>query len=162
LDDVLRPNLPDDAAALIAFTASDLWPGKGWNFVYGQASLRHRVGIWSINRNGDPGEGEEEFKLCLRRTLKTAAHETGHMFSIKHCIAHECNMCGRNNRAESDRSPLYLCPQCVAKVCWATETDVVERYQKLARFCNENSLAEEEQFYSRSIAVLQSATAYKN
>jgi len=154
LNDVLRPRLPDDAAAYIAFTATDLWPGKGWNFVYGQASLQHRVGVWSINRNGDPEAGENEFRLCLRRTLKTAAHETGHMFSIKHCIAHECNMCGRNNRAESDRSPLYLCPQCVAKVCWATNTDIVERYQKLAKFCKDQRLDDEEEFYKKSIYLL--------
>jgi len=54
LDDVLRPRLPADAAASIAFTTSDLWPGRGWNFVFGQASLRRRVGVWSIYRNGDP------------------------------------------------------------------------------------------------------------
>ena len=39
LDSVLHPRLPADAAAYIAFTASDLWPGEGWNFVFGQASL---------------------------------------------------------------------------------------------------------------------------
>jgi len=151
LDDVLRPRLPDDAAAYIAFTATDLWPGKGWNFVYGQASLRHRVGVWSIHRNGEPEAGEDEFRLCLLRTLKTAAHETGHMFSIKHCIAHECNLCGRNNRTESDRSPLYLCPQCVSKVCWATDTNIVDRHTKLAKFCNDNGLDSEEEFYKKSI-----------
>ncbi len=36
----LVPKLPKDAAAMIAFTASDLWPGAGWNFVFGQASLQ--------------------------------------------------------------------------------------------------------------------------
>jgi len=46
LDDVLYPRLPKDAAVYIAFTASDLWPGRGWNFVFGQASLRRRVGVW--------------------------------------------------------------------------------------------------------------------
>ena len=38
LDDVLKPKLPKDACAYIAFTTSDLWPGRGWNFVFGQAS----------------------------------------------------------------------------------------------------------------------------
>ena len=40
LGEVLKPRLPKDAAAYIAFTASDLWPGEGWNFVFGQATLR--------------------------------------------------------------------------------------------------------------------------
>src|SRR5262245_6498578 len=39
LDEVLQPDLPDDALAYLAFTASDLWPGAGWNFVFGQANL---------------------------------------------------------------------------------------------------------------------------
>jgi hypothetical protein len=46
LDEVLRPRLPADAASCIAFTASDLWAGEGWNFVFGQASLsRPRGGV---------------------------------------------------------------------------------------------------------------------
>lgn len=56
LNDILKPRLPADATAFIALTASDLWPGKGWNFVFGQASLRDRVGVWLMYRNGDPSE----------------------------------------------------------------------------------------------------------
>ena len=48
LDKVLRPRLPADACVYIALTTSDLWPGQGWNFVFGQASLSERVGVWSI------------------------------------------------------------------------------------------------------------------
>jgi hypothetical protein len=87
LDKVLKPRLPSDAAASIALTASDLWPGEGWNFVFGQASLQDRVGVWSLCRFGDPNESDKAFRLCLRRTLQTASHETGHMFSILHCTA---------------------------------------------------------------------------
>jgi len=154
LDKVLRPRLPADAVAYIAFTASDLWPGEGWNFVYGQASLRQRVGVWSIYRNGDPDKNKKAFLLCLRRTLKTATHETGHMFSMQHCIAWECNMCGSNNRAESDRHPLWLCPQCLAKLCWATSADPIRRYRRLAEFCKTNGLEKEQKFFEKSIKAL--------
>ncbi len=154
LNDVLKSRLPDNAAAYIAFTATDLWPGKGWNFVYGQASLRNRVGVWSLARNGDPTESDAAYQLCLLRTLKTATHETGHMFSIKHCIAHECNMCGRNHRDESDRSPLYLCPICMAKICWATNADPIERYRKLQEFSEENGLEAEAGFFAKSIQAI--------
>jgi hypothetical protein len=54
LREILEPNVPDDALAYLAFTARDLWPGRGWNFVFGQGNLRRRVGVWSIHRNGWP------------------------------------------------------------------------------------------------------------
>ncbi|MDP2877495.1 MAG: hypothetical protein Q8O00_15010, partial [Holophaga sp.] len=43
LDEVLLPSLPQDAASRIALTANDLWPGNGWNYVFGQASTGDRV-----------------------------------------------------------------------------------------------------------------------
>jgi archaemetzincin len=155
LDQVLAPRLPDDAAAMIALTATDLWPGEGWNFVFGQASLEKRVGVWSIYRNGDADQGQREYLLCLKRTLNTAAHETGHMFSIHHCTKYECNMCGSNNRDEADRQPLYLCPECMAKVCWATASDPLARYRKLASFCASHGLGEEQAFYESSAKRLE-------
>ncbi len=154
LDQVLKPRLPKDAAVYIAFTASDLWPGRGWNFVFGQASLRDRVGVWSIARNGDPTESDESFRLCLRRTLKTATHETGRMFSIQHCTAYECNMCGSNHRAESDRLPLYLCPECHAKVCWATNAEPIARLRRLADFSRRHGLKHELSYFVKAIERL--------
>lgn len=92
------PDRPDDALAYLALTASDLWPGDGWNFVFGQANLRQRVGVWFIYRNGDPAQGEHAFRLCLRRTLAMATHEAGHVLTMKHCIAFACLMHGSNHR----------------------------------------------------------------
>jgi len=154
LDQVLRSRLPADAAVYLAFTASDLWPGEGWNFVFGQASLRDRVGVWSIYRNGDPAGGDAAFRQCLLRTLKTAVHETGHMFSMQHCILHQCGMCGSNHQAESDRRPLWFSAECEAKVWWATGAAPAERYRKLADFCRRNGLKPEADFYAQSAARL--------
>jgi archaemetzincin len=151
LDEVLKPRLPKDAVAYIAFTTSDLWPGAGWNFVFGQASLRERVGVWSIARNGDP---DREFPLCLLRTMKTATHETGHMFSMFHCTLYECNMCGSNHREEADRRPIALCPECAAKLWWITGCEPVGRYRKLAGFCKEQGLEKERAAYEKSIEAL--------
>jgi archaemetzincin len=156
LNNVLKPRLPDNAAVYLAFTSSDLWPGQGWNFVFGQASTRARVGVWSIYRNGDPSKDDDSFKLCLMRTMKTAVHETGHMFTMMHCTLYECCMCGSNHREESDRRPVWLCPQCMPKVCWATKVDPVKRYEKLAEFCRKNGFKEEKEFYEKSIKTLQS------
>ena len=154
LDEVLKPRLPDDAAAYIAFTASDLWPGRGWNFVFGMASLRERVGVWSIHRNGDPEKNEEAFKLCLLRTIKTATHETGHMFSLEHCTAYECNMCGSNHRDESDSRPVLACPECAAKISWACGVSPIDRYRSLAGFFEEHGFEAEKEFCEKSIKAL--------
>ena len=147
LKKVLRPRLPKDAAAYIAFTAQDLWPGEGWNFVFGEASINRRVGVWSINRYGDPSANEKEFKRCLLRTMKSGTHETGHIFSMAHCTAFNCNMNGANSLAESDEKPLACCPECMVKICWASRIDPIDRYQKMLLFCQEQDLSEEGQFY---------------
>lgn len=156
LDRVLRPRVPADAAALIAFTAEDLYPDPEWNFVFGQASLRHRVGVWSLHRNGDPARDAKSFRLCLLRTLKTATHETGHMFSIRHCTAWACNMCGSNSLQESDRHPLALCPECLPKLLHATRVDPVQRFEKLIAFCEREGLKPERAFYAKSLEALRS------
>ena len=157
LEKLLKPQLPGDAAAMIAFTASDLWPGEGWSFVFGHASYRDRVGVWSMHRFGDPEHDTEGFDLCLRRTIKTAVHKTGHMFSILHCTAYECCMCGSNHLEEADGRPLYLCPECNAKVCWATQIDrdAVSRYRRLQEFCRRHDWEVEGEFFAESIRRLE-------
>jgi archaemetzincin len=154
LDRLLKPRLPRDAVAYLALTEDDLWPGAGWNFVFGQASYSDRIGVWSIFRNGDPDGEPAEARLCLRRTLMTATHETGHMFSIKHCTRYECNMCGSNSRTEADRRPLALCPECLAKVLFAARCDARDRYRSLAGFCERNGLTEEAARYRQLLGAL--------
>lgn len=157
LERILAPRLPNDAAAFISFTASDLWPGDGWNFVLGQASLRDRVGVWSIHHNGDPSQGDAAFRRTLLRTMKIAVHETGHMFSVAHCTRYQCVMAGANSLAEADRHPLWLCPECAAKIWWATRAEPLARYRKLDAFCAEHGFADESAFFKRSIATLEAA-----
>lgn len=153
LNRVLKPALPKDAAVLIAFTASDLWPGEGWNFVFGQASIEDRVGVWSLYRMGDTN-GQDAFKLALLRTLKIATHETGHMFGMLHCTAWECNLCGCNSREEADRHPLWCCPECMPKICMATGAEPIARYRSLSVFCSTNGLKAEAAFYLKSADIL--------
>lgn len=151
LDRVLKPRLPPDAVSYLALTTSDLWPGRGWNFVFGQASLRDRVGVWSVYRNGDPQKSAEHFRRYLLRTLKTATHETGHMFYVWHCTKYECNMCGSNNREESDRRPLALCPECMAKVTWAAKCDPRQRFERLLSFTKKHGLKRAAGYYQRAL-----------
>ncbi len=156
LESLLKPLAPEDAFCLIAFTSSDLWPGEGWNFVFGQASLPDRLGVWSVYRNGDPHESDEMYRLCLLRSIKTGVHEIGHMFSMHHCIYFECNMNGSNHRQESDSRPVWLCPVCLRKLLWAVHENPVERYKNLVEICEEFGLMAEKKFFERSIELLTS------
>ncbi len=154
LYEVLKPLRPTDAAAVLGLTAEDLWPGKNWNYVFGQASLSERVGVWSIYRNGDVDGTPEEQKLFLQRTLGTATHETGHMFGIQHCIAYECGMNGSNSQEEGDRQPLEFCPECQAKLWWTCNLDWSVRFQKLEEFAQAHDLQEEAEFWKKSRAAI--------
>jgi archaemetzincin len=154
LKNVLKPRLPHDAAALVAFTASDLWPGEG-NRVYGQANPHERVGVYSVYCNGNPEESPESFRLALCRTLKTSTHETGHIFLMQHCIFYECGMCGANNRGEMDRHPLLFCPHCLAKLCYATGANPAKRCKELIAFAKAHGLSTEEASWQKSLAVLR-------
>ena len=137
LEQLLKPERPADAVAVLAITNVDLWPGKNWNFVFGQASLMERVGVWSTARMGDPVKDEQ---LFMRRVLQVAVHETGHIFGIKHCIAYECCMNGANHQEESDATPLVFCAECDAKLWWASRLDAAKRAKELAAFAKQYKL----------------------
>lgn len=125
----MRPKLDDDAYAMISVTMTDLYPDPKWNFVFGMASLGHRVGVFSFLRYADRDES-----LVLRRASKILTHETGHMFGIKHCIHYQCNMNGANHLNEMDATPMHLCPVCLRKMQHAVKFDPIERYEKLHAF----------------------------
>jgi archaemetzincin len=151
LHEVLEPDRPADAVAYLALTASDLWPGKGWNFVFGEADLRERIGVWSIYRNGDP---DADFLLCLRRTLTTASHETGHILGMWHCTAYSCLMNGSNHQQEKDRRPMHLCPICLRKLCWNLRIKPIPYLTALKTFCRHNGLHTEAGWYDKAIETL--------
>ncbi len=156
LEEVLPPRRPADAVALLAITTTDLWPGEGWNFVFGQASLTERVGVWSSARYGDPNGGDEAYRQCLLRMLKVATHETGHMFGIAHCTAYECGMNGSNNLAETDRGPLAFCPECSAKLWWACGAKPDRWYAGLTEFAEKHELKAEAALWKKCREAVKS------
>lgn len=143
----MRTGLPKDAYAMIAVTMTDLYPKESWNFVFGSARLRHRVGVFSFARyhpsfRGDPVD-ENTPAIVFERSAKVLIHEMGHMFGIKHCIHYECIMNGSNHLAESDRKPFHLCPVCLRKMHWGLRSSPKARYEKLATFYQAEGLADE-------------------
>jgi len=133
----LQTRLPKNAYCILAITMADLYPADEWNFVFGQASLRKRVGVYSFLRY-DPGfYGEtrgDARKLILLRSCKVLAHETGHMFGLQHCVYFRCLMNGSNHLGESDDRPPHLCPVCLRKLHHAMRFDVSARDKRLLRF----------------------------
>ncbi|MBI5537550.1 MAG: hypothetical protein HY898_32810 [Deltaproteobacteria bacterium] len=135
MQEVLRPNLPADAVCYLGVTMSDLYPEEGWNYVFGQATLEQRVGVYSLARYFPAFWGEKDTPEArqrgLVRSFKVLAHETGHMFSLEHCTRYECMMNGSNSLGEMDRAPGFLCPVCLKKLQWNLRFDVRARYGRL-------------------------------
>jgi archaemetzincin len=136
--DYLRARLADDAFCAVAICMQDLYPDPTWNFCFGQASLRDRVGVYSFVRydpafyGQDRGEGYQA--IVLRQSCKVLAHETAHLFGLEHCIFFQCAMNGSNHLDESDARPMHLCPVCLRKLQHSIGFDVVARYRELERF----------------------------
>jgi archaemetzincin len=144
--------VPDDALALVAVTTEDLYSGR-LDFIFGLASLRGRVAIYSLHRYGEPGTPE-----YLRRSLKIVAHETGHVFGLQHCIFYRCCMNGSNSLAESDSQPLHYCPLCQDKLRHALAFDPKKRFEALAAFYDRIGLADEAHFVREQLAHESAAT----
>ena len=125
--------------------------------MFGQASLRDCVGVWSIYRFGDPDKGKDEFRLCLRRTVSVGVHELGHMFSMDHCIYNRCVMCGSNSLTESDAAPLTLCTVCLGKVLWATGMKTQNHLGQLEEFCRKQGLDDDAKRFGAQPGALQKA-----
>jgi len=154
LDHLLPPFRKDNVVCVSGITMEDLYPEDGWNFVFGQASLRSRVGVWSFARLTGGDDTQD-----LRRCCKIVVHEIGHMFGLEHCIRYECNMNGSNHLEETDRQPLHLCPDCLRKSAWNQKFDVVARYRKLGKFYAANGLKTEAAWIARRLAELKTVPA---
>jgi archaemetzincin len=151
--------LPADAFILLGVTMTDLYPDESWNFVFGEAAPRDRVGVYSLCRY-DPrfygqGPAAESHKLILRRSCKVLAHEMGHLFGVEHCIWYRCLMNGSDHLAEADARPLHLCPVDLHKLQWSIGFDVLERYRRLKDFTSWPDLAMKPAGWKSGLLVLQ-------
>lgn len=152
----LQERLPDDAYCLLAVTMADLYPDPAWNYVFGMASLRDRVGVYSFARYDPAFWGEERGgryrDQILQRSAKVLAHETAHMFGLWHCIYYSCVVNGSNHLVETDSRPQHLCPVCLRKLRHNIGFDPVRRYQDLAKFYRRQAWFDEYDFTQRQLA----------
>lgn len=145
---LLRQQISDDAYSLIAVTMIDLYPDPEWNFVFGQASLVSRVGVFSFARYGSSNPQQ-----TLRRAFKVLAHETGHMFGILHCTHFHCLMNGSNHLEELDAEPIHLCPVDLLKLYWVIEFDPVQRYERLIEVYELFGFSEEAEWLENRLSL---------
>lgn len=132
---LLRDELPADGYSILAITMIDLYPEESGNFVFGQASIQERVGVFSFARYGEAVDPK-----YLQRCLKVFTHETGHMFGVRHCIHYQCLMNGSNSLPETDVTPLRLCPVCLRKLHSAKSFGIKERYEQMRAFFKKHHL----------------------
>jgi archaemetzincin len=142
-----RSKLPPDAVCLLAITMEDLYPEPSWNYVFGEATLDNRVGVYSLARYqaGFWGEREtgERRALATLRSYKVLAHETGHMFALHHCRRYECVMNGSNSLEEMDRAPVEPCPVCLEMLQYNLRFDIRARYRRLMTLYERGGLTRE-------------------
>ncbi|MBC7822048.1 MAG: hypothetical protein IAG10_34615 [Planctomycetaceae bacterium] len=128
---MLEPQLPADAYCLLGITLTDLFSSQTPTYVFGQASLRNRTGVFSFARfdptfYDEPAPPDVEM-LILRRSCHTLAHEICHMFGMQHCTFFACAVSGSNNLDENDSRPLHVCPVCLRKLHASVGFDPIER-----------------------------------
>jgi len=137
---ILKKEIPSDAIVVMAITEKDLYPKPSWNYVFGLASLKERIGVSSIFRYSEKEIDSSNYSVCLERLIKTSSHEIGHMFSIPHCTYAICVMNGSNSLTESDAQPNRLCSQCLSKLSWNLKFDILKRIKELETYFKKHGL----------------------
>jgi archaemetzincin len=155
LDHMLAKAIPEDAIVIMGITQKDLYPAEAWNFVFGQARLKKRVGVSSFIRFHEGALNDSNFGLCLERFIKTSSHEIGHMFSCQHCTHAVCVMNGSNSLYETDERPNRLCSECLKKLYWNLGFDVKNRSLALQTYFKNHNLTEDYHLITRDVGELE-------
>lgn len=155
LDNVLKKDKPLKRIALMGLTEVDLYPKPEWNFVFGLASYRDKVGVSSIYRLQDGKLTSDNFNLCLSRLLKISSHEIGHMFGLHHCIHADCVMNGTNSMSETDESSIRLCSVCQKKLNSGIKYDNKKRLLELEEYFKRNNLTEALKLTQKDAVAIQ-------
>lgn len=149
LDKILLQKLPDDAVAYLGIAMEDLYVDD-LNYVFGLGSFNKRVGVYSLCRYYPEFWGNErkpgDETLGLVRACKVLNHETGHMFSLGHCVFFECSMNGSNSLAETDAMPIHFCPLCHRKLRWNIGFDAAKRYGALLAYYKKYGMTAESEW----------------
>jgi archaemetzincin len=88
-----------------------------FTFVFGEARLGGRAGLFSIHRLRPSLYGLPEDPDLLRdRARREALHETGHLLGLIHCRRADCVMRFSGSAEEVDLKPASFCTECGARL----------------------------------------------
>ncbi len=91
---------------------------NGLNFVFGQAHLNGKVAAIYLPRLQQEFYGfEKDDDLFLKRVVKEAVHELGHVFRLGHCPVHQCVMHFSNSISDTDFKAKNFCTDCRDLIC---------------------------------------------
>lgn len=152
--DYLQKNIPKDGLVIMAVTSKDLYPHPSYNFVFGQARTKERVGVSSIYRYSTEPIDKSNYSICLERLMKTSSHEITHMLSCQHCTYGVCVMNGSNSLSESDMRPNRLCSECHKKLQWNLGFDVKKRLENLELYFSKHKLTRDQKLAARDLAAI--------
>ncbi|KQB37770.1 Zn-dependent protease [Flavobacterium aquidurense] len=155
LNDILKEEKPLNRIASMGLSELDLYPKPEWNYVFGLASYRDKVGVSSIYRLQDGELTSENFNLCLSRLLKISSHEIGHMFGLHHCINANCVMNGTNSMEETDMHSIRLCSVCQRKLNSCIPYDNKKRLSDLEKYFKKNDLIDGFDLMKKDIEIIQ-------
>lgn len=155
---LLEPQLPPDAYCLLGVTLTDLFSNTTPTYVFGQATIKNRTGVFSFARF-DPAFYDEPRSanvetLILRRSCHTLAHEICHIFGMQHCIYFSCPVNGSNNLDENDSRPMQLCPVCLRKLHAIVGFDPVDRDRRLIEVYQQLGFATEATWLQRRLQTV--------
>lgn len=137
---ILKSRKPADAVVYMAITERDLYPDPEWNFAFGVASYKERIGATSMYRLLSFHSEKLDFEQSLSRLIKVSSHEIGHMFTLHHCTHAVCTMNGSNSLIEADRKPNRFCSECTEKLAWNLHLDVLDRLRHFQEYFKKHKL----------------------
>jgi archaemetzincin len=85
----------------------------GLNFVFGEADPGSGVCVISLTRLRQEfyGRAPDE-ELFLKRAVKEAVHELGHLYGLPHCTDRRCVMYFSNSLPDTDKKTRRFCERC--------------------------------------------------
>ncbi|MBK7580882.1 MAG: hypothetical protein IPI67_11815 [Myxococcales bacterium] len=158
LDEVLGPRVPKNAVVYVGVTLEDLYPEPSWNFVFGQATLDERVGVYSLARFFPAFWAEPNTEAArtrgIAKSVQILVHETGHAFSMAHCTEYECVMNGSNSKEELDTQFFELCPVCLRKLAYSIGFAPKTRYKNLLSLYRKEGIGDSAHWLERRLRQL--------
>lgn len=155
LNDLLIKRIPKDAIVIMVLTERDLYPNPTWNYVFGLASYKRRVGVTSMFRFCNYDIDTTNYQIGLKRLINVSSHEIGHMFTMKHCVNAVCTMNGSNNLSETDTKPNRLCSECTAKLAWNLNFNPYNRAIELQNFFLRHKMKEDFQKTKKDVHLME-------